>query len=295
MFDLRKAAVAALALTSSAVIAGTMGPVCTPGNVTVPCEKRAWDLSAFALYLRPTFGNDLTYLNRDYFTNGAASAENYTSINKWNWGFKLEGSYHFNTGNDITLDWYHISSNNSYNISSSFTNQVNIKWDAVNAEFAQYVDFSSNQKMRFHGGVTYARINGSDFSYLNNNTSNPNTWNTDFNGFGPRTGLDLNYAFGNGLEAYAKGAGAILIGHGNFSTYDSNFNPVYGTRDSVVPELDAQLGAMYTHPFTQGDFIINAGWMWTNYFLALHRSNVSCDANFSVSGPFIGLNYVGYL
>lgn len=320
MLNLKKTAVAVLAFGSSAVFAGTMGPVCTPGSVTVPCEKTAWDLGVQALYLKPAYSDSLGWGAVHTVGDSQTYVENDP---KWSWGFKLEGSYHFNTGNDLNLNWYHLGGRTeTRNFASGFSffnleerdtarSSIKPRWDAVNLEFGQHVDFGEMKNIRFHGGVQYARIKteysnvGSDLDGLFTHTA---VATASYNGFGPRVGADMSYDWGNGVGIYANAAAALLAGTSKFDrTYTDNAGnpntvPVHtaGSRTAVVPELEAKLGANYTWAMAQGDLTLDVGYMWVNYFdVQAHGSytaataSMTQDSNFSLNGPFLGLKWVG--
>ena len=304
MLNLKKTAVAVLAFGSSAVFAGTMGPVCAPGNVTVPCAHTAWDFGVQALYLEPSYSG-FEYVGANTTTAGATT---YNTINNpWAWGFKLEGSYHFNTGNDVNLNWYHLDRTNNTLTAlpdgSSYTNNSGIafgagssvsasgksQWDAVNLEFGQHVDFGEFTNIRFHGGLEYARINttvnlnGSSAEHLARNgttvliaAGTPVAYsnNMNYNGVGPRLGSDMSYDWNNGLGVYANGAMAMLVGTNKFTRNNTpgigaaaplSFSTA-GSTTTVNPELEAKLGATYTYAMAQGDLTLDIGWMWVNYF-----------------------------
>lgn len=324
MFNLKKTAIAVLAFGSSAAFAGTMGPVCTPENVTVPCPSSAWDIGIQALYLQPGYNHEFGYAGVDT----SATRVNYVETDPdWTWGFKLEGSYHFSTGNDLNLNWYHLGRDTHRVFASgafavpllpgevdvAFTDTLSIQpeWDAVNLEFGQHSDFGQFKNIRFHGGVQFARIE------TNLAVSGTATVATDgvpvgatyslsdsieYRGFGPRIGADYSYDFGNGLGMYAKGATALLVGTSEFTrNYADSLTPnllapvTHGSRTAVVPELEAKLGLNYTYAMAQGDLSLDVGYMWANYFNAqeIGVGGVVFTSDFNVHGPYVGLKWVG--
>src|SRR5687768_13618075 len=87
-----------LFIAANTLYAGTMGPICVPESSTIPCENNAWDIGAYALYLKPVYGANLTYLgNIDRGLTSTWIAED----PDWDWGVKIEGSYHFDKGKDF--------------------------------------------------------------------------------------------------------------------------------------------------------------------------------------------------
>lgn len=321
MFSLKKTTLVVLAFSSSVAFAGTMGPVCTPGNVTVPCERSAWDIGGQALYLQTTYNKDYAH----YSLNNQGIYHDLSG--KWDWGFQIETSYHFNTGNDVTVNWYHLDTKtNTINLPGLPAGDGDVaiptvltqnRWDAVNAELGQFVDFSANKKIRFHGGVQYAHIKTAvGLRVIGTSASGAPTVNgfantvAQYDGFGPRAGMDMNYVFGNGFGVYAKAATTLLAGTSKYSflvtaTGTDEIEPSSkGSKASVVPELEAKLGANYTYVMAHGDLTLDAGYMWFNYFNPI-RSQVAdvrnnngslfATSDFGASGPYVGLKYLGAL
>lgn len=271
MNNKKKIVMAMLALSGSAAFAGTMGPACVEGNVTVPCASSAWDFGVQALYLKPAFSDRLAWAGaRTADTDTGTTSTNTESMVendlKWRWGFKLEGSYHFDTGNDLNLNWYHMGRKSTTEVTSSTeldlgfqfdANEVSTRtaafkpaWDAVNLEFGQHVNFGERKNIRFHGGVQYARITTDRSASLVGNFAGvdpidgafsgsrtaTSTHNTTYNGFGPRVGADMSYDWNNGLAIYANSAAALLTGK---SKYNRSFNSTDNTGGVITFRSDS--------------------------------------------------------
>jgi hypothetical protein len=294
MLNLKKTAGALAVLASSVGFAGTMGPVCTPGNVTVPCESTAFDVAIHALYLKPSYTGAFAYP-----ANSAGDSLYHDFDHDYQWGFRLEGSYHFNTGNDLTVNWTYWSHDYFVNPDNVNSWDWKPKFNQVNVEMGQHVDFGEMKNIRFHGGVQYARVDytnhwaGSVPQIPGNDVVNVQDA-SKFNGFGPRAGVDMSYDFGNGFQLYANSATALLVGDGDFNVSAGAagaFTVSGGSHSRVVPELEAKLGAKYTYAMASGDLTGDIGYMWQNYFNAQHVTTLESD--FGVHGLYFGLKWVG--
>jgi len=288
-------------LACSSSFAGTMGPICVPGSVTVPCESTAWDVRVYALYLKTSFNADPIGYIGSYLNN------THRNYNGWNsdfgWGFKLEGSYHFNTGNDFNVNWIHYRHTSSNNMNFSFANanwvsptSFKTQWDAVNFEFGQHTDFGEHKNIRFHGGAQYTNIKNN--LQLNNwsNQGVSTVGDVKFRGFGPRAGIDMAYDWRNGFAVYANTAAALLLGTTKFNTWNNSTNTsTSGSKDSVVPEVEAKLGAKYNYAIAQGMVSVDGGWMYVNYFNPLHAfgGNFNGATDVAFNGPYLGLKWLG--
>lgn len=308
--------------------AGTMGtaPVCTPGDVTVPCASKKWDLGVQALYLRPAY-TTLGYAPVSALDSTAALQHVEPD---WNWGYRLEGSYHFDTGNDITLNWSHYDVDSRLGVYSGQYLQLGVpgvfptrviasnyqvfldnKYNQVNLVLGQQVDMGLLKKARFYGGLQYADIRVDSTSYFT--LTNPvflaitgggvkDFINTDFTGAGPVLGIDYSYDLTSALSITANTAGSLLCGTSryNFSTAYVNglvAASLYNSKKIIVPSLEAKLGAKYAYEMAHGVVNLEGGYQIVNYFNALQAKPVTSStlvtSNFGLYGPYLGVKWLG--
>ncbi|KTD38503.1 outer membrane protein [Legionella nautarum] len=310
-------AAAVLALAGSAAFAGTMGPVCTPGNVTVPCEAKKWDIGAEALYWQPAYASGLGYeFNPEHGFNSIRP--------RWGWGYRLQGSYHFHTGNDITMTYIHYdkdSDRGGYGgeipfafAFEPFRLHLQNKFDQVNLVLGQHVDISAWKKMRFYGGLQFAKIRLDQTRQFlaippalarRSVTTLQQIRNSDFEGVGPVLGIDYSYNLINGLSVTGNVATSLLYGVDRYVTgYISGPAGVVSAVDKaslriIVPSIEAKVGLKYTYEWIQGTLNLEGGVQGVNYFNALQsrrpigQTNYIYTTDFGLWGPYFGATWVG--
>lgn len=311
----KKIIITALSLTLSSIsFAGTMGPVCAPGNVTVPCAAQQWDIGIQALYLKPAY-----HYEQDNLFNALAGT-NFDPIemngDKWALAYALEGSYHFSTGNDISMQWTHFDTNHEHEHLDNLMQKT--RFDQANLVFGQHIDFNTIKNARFYSGLQYANIHLTRtnslntviaetpvlHAFLNNVVEVPIVFAqqnyVDYNGFGPMVGVDFAYMLGSsGFSLTANTATSLLYGTGRSNVNASIDGLVkahpFSSRKMMVPGLEEKLGINYDTQFAQGLLSINGGYQALNYFNVVTRAQSSKTAlsDFGLYGPYFGIRWLG--
>lgn len=287
----KKTAIAALILgfsgaASAAMYAPAPAPACSAGNVTVPCEGSAWDLGIDYLHL----------------TNHENVASNILDVNNNGYeaesgsGFRLEGSYHWGTGNDFNINWTHFSKSDDQDMDGADgdTERLESKLTVVNLEVGQHIDVGENWNIRVHGGVQYARVTN-HFDQDIATANDAEDWKVK--GWGPRAGIDSHYDFGNGFGLFANAAVSIL--HAELESDFDNPATATFTQQATITATDMRVGAMYTHAMAQGDLSVRGGYQVNNFINAGANGNnaaflaLAGQRDLSFDGWFVGLKWVG--
>ena len=323
MCGLKKTMLAIFVFSSSTAMAGTMGAICTDGKATTPCAHSSWSFGAEALYLQPNYSSNLYLVSH---TNPITRATEYSALKaQWAWGFKIEGAYYFRTGTDLNINWYHYNQtthdfaneNGSFATPTILTRKINTsltpKWDAVNAELGQLVQFGDFEKIRFHGGAQYVHLK--NITVVDGAPLMPESFNSQFNGFGPRIGADMSYDLNHHFTLYANGASALLVGTNQFSTVTTGILYIpgssFGSSTTIIPEIEGKLGAKYTYALPNGNLSLDVGYLWLDYINvygvrsslapaitaspSANTSNRTLNAttDLTLQGPYIGLKWLG--
>jgi Legionella pneumophila major outer membrane protein precursor len=315
---LNKITLAILSIVISGfVFAGTMGPSCIPVNVTVPCVCNKWDIAAQAIYFQPTYS-----AGKDLETDLEGNLR--TARLKWGWGYRLQGSYHFCTGNDLSMTLIHYDKTSKSGHFAEFTPYATTripfnlslanKFDQVNLILGQHVDMGTNQKMRFYGGIQYAKILVDTKNHFTTVpialteigiTSLDKTHNTQFEGVGPVLGIDVSYHLLPCLSLTGNTAFAIPYGTSRFVEDfvlgpDNlvNFSNAH-KKKVVTPSMEAKLGVKYIWECVHGILHLEGGYQVINYFnLFQTKGQIESTmgkpkSDFGLYGPYFGAKWVG--
>ena len=226
---------------------------CTLGEVTVPCEAKAWDIAFDVFYARQASETNWYTIHNPVISSSPMQQYQYHQHQPdWAWGFRAEASYHFGTGSDIRVNYFYLNRSTDNQLKSADNNlhspylpdwfdgrippidepiitpegwnQID-QWSRTrlhnaNIEFGQTSDFGEKINIRFHSGLGFIYLNH-NLTIEGSNTGSQrrqqirakNEMQSRFSGIGPRFGQDTRYDFDNGVSIYGNYAIGAYIGH----------------------------------------------------------------------------------
>ena len=276
-----------LLIASSSASAG-MYLVCHSTPNQVPCKQNAWDVDGEGLYFRNASNAFVGAVN----TRVVGSPVSFRPAPGW--GFRIEASYHFGTGNDFTVNWsdYKKSTSTIDDLGGLFPAGTDYtmrsEFDIINFEFGQHLDFGEKVKIRMHAGlqINTLREFWSQILAVRGSTA------TDGNkqkGWGPRVGMEGTYELLSGLLLYSKGAlGLLSMKQEIISDTNTVFWGVNETVYNIIPETDLSFGVKYYQVMPQGTFTMKVAWEELAYINASFG-----NASFAWEGISVGMKWLG--
>lgn len=152
---------------------------CSPGLVSVPCEKREFRLALEGMMADPTSGSNWYYASKvRQATPQSNQHPRFAFQPGYFLAYRIEGEYNFGTGNDLRLSWlhfqntgqarhrdsngmavYHSLYDDADELSLSLSAKHNVRYNGVNLEFGQTSFKGQQYTVRFHYGFHWAQIN----------------------------------------------------------------------------------------------------------------------------------------
>ncbi len=285
-------------------------PLCS-GDNQLPCEARAYDFGLDVLY----FQNTANLMTHNIYTEGEENTLNKGFNPNMGFGARLEGSYHFANGNAFTLTWSHFAKDsdgqtlysNLFNdeaVPGSFTSFTQkSKFDIVNAELSQRLDFANRYELLIHGGVQYASMRE---VYIARNAvgapaeqsaAGSKLFSEQINGIGPRVGIKSQFHTMKHIDLFANIATTALYTRN--SVHSLRALKIYTNTEIMSANSSARylkldlagdiaVGARYHVPTKHGDVSVKAAWEDHIYINAGFL-----DYNVSWQGVSLGVKWVG--
>ncbi len=329
-------------------------PMASDMNLIAPHQEGSWSFGLQASHLEPDTDYNYFHLaDPDLAPFTGDSDRTYTLGTDYNWGWGADISYHFpGNGRDVNLAFTQLNTSHSDSAtdpsrgftiptspaislsqSGKHSAEVDTNYNAADLTFGQLIEIGQRLSLHPFAGLRYASIDykakaNEDDTYsisielggedgpisFTDNTKGESTWESDFQGLGPRFGSDAEVNLGNGFSLRSTLGLSLLVGDLDVrekgsanelftvtwrgvttivSDQTTDTNNEIQTNTRVVPEADAKLSAMYTTYVDNGySLSFEAGYQVTNYFDAVQNSVMSTQdtstqySNYFIQGPY---------
>lgn len=317
---------------SSLALAGHPGDaVVAPAgvNLIAPDSVGVWSVGLEALYMEPS-NSEFQYAQISNGASPVTSLTNKTVDNEHDWGGTIDIAYMFpGNSRDVKLSYTHLDMDDSSNastvgttstIENPFTGSTSYNaakgssdydYNAVDLVFGQWIKIGERVDLHPFGGLRYAGLDQTDKGYYTVSTDAGSYADgkitSDWDGIGPRGGIDGVVHVGSGVSIVGTIAGSLLVGSTDSKFYSNVYTSsalsdgdyIKNSDDThVIPELDARLGINYTYSFNPETALgVELGYQTVNYFNVSDKdfidastpNTINNSEDFGYHGPYLRL------